>query len=281
MPLAPPLPIDTRPFFRLVSADLVALLRGLAPDAWALPTIAGSWTVRDIVAHMLDTTLRRLSFQRDGMEPPPPDAPIASDRDFVAFINGLNAQWVRSARRLSPRVLTDLYERASSEAADWYESLPLDAPAMFPVSWADEDTSAAWFDLGREFTELWHHQQQIRMATGADVAGDPRHLGAVIDVALRGLPHAFRDVPAEPGQLVAFDIRGASGGQWALLHDRSRWTLLRGTPETATAAIRLTDDTAWKILFNALPEHEALAEVHVDGAPQFGRAFLRARSVIV
>ena len=43
---------------------------------------------------------------------------MASERDFVAVINTLNAQWVTSARRLSPRVLTDLYERASGEAAD-------------------------------------------------------------------------------------------------------------------------------------------------------------------
>jgi hypothetical protein len=44
-------------------------------------------------------------------------------------------------------VLTDLYERASREAADWFESLPLEAPALFPVSWAGEQTSAGWFDV--------------------------------------------------------------------------------------------------------------------------------------
>ena len=46
----------------------------------------------------------------------------------MQFIDDLNARWVAAAKRLSPRVLTDLYERASAEAADWYESLPLDAP---------------------------------------------------------------------------------------------------------------------------------------------------------
>lgn len=84
--------------------------------------------MRDVVAHLLDSMLRRLSFHRDGMTPPPPPNAITSERDFLAFINDLNAQWVRSAKRLSPRVLTDLYERASREAADWFESLPLEAP---------------------------------------------------------------------------------------------------------------------------------------------------------
>jgi hypothetical protein len=137
--------------FRPVTAALITLLRTLPAADWERQPVAGTWIVRDIVAHLLDTALRRLSFHRDGMRPPPPDGPIASDRDFVGFINRLNAQWVGSAKRLSPRVLTDLYERASGELADWFELLPLEAPALFPVSWAGEEHSAGWFDIGREF----------------------------------------------------------------------------------------------------------------------------------
>ena len=178
--LEPLHPIDTRHLFRPVSSGLVTLLRALPAAHWDLPTIAGQWLVRDIVAHLLDSTLRRLAFHRDRMTPPPPPRAIGSERDFVRFIDDLNAQWVASAKRLSPRVLTDLYERASGELADWVESLPLDAPALFPVSWAGEDASAGWFDIGREFTEVWHHQAQIRMAVGADGLPDPRFLAAVL-----------------------------------------------------------------------------------------------------
>lgn len=276
-----PLPIDTRALFRPVSSSLVTLLRGLPLDRWNYPTVAGTWVVRDVVAHLLDSTLRRLSFHRDGMTPPPPSRAIASDRDFVDFINDLNAQWVKSSRRLSPRVLTDLYEHASREAADWFESLPLEAPALFPVSWAGEQSSSGWFDIGREFTELWHHQQQIRMAVGAEALADPRFLSAVIDVAMRGLPHAFRDVTAEPGQTLVIDISGASGSQWTLSRTERRWTLLRGEPSSATTRIRLNDDTAWKILFNAMSDSDAVPAVQIDGQKELGRAFLKARSVIV
>jgi uncharacterized protein (TIGR03083 family) len=281
MPLVPLVPIDTRPLFRPVSGSLVNLLRGLPTEQWDRPTVAGTWIVRDVVAHLLDSTLRRLSFHRDGMTPPPPPNAIASERDFVAFINGLNAQWVASAKRLSPRVLTDLYERASREAADWFESLSLDAPALFPVSWAGEQASAGWFDIGREFTELWHHQEQIRMAVGADSLADPRYLAAVIDIAMRGLPHAFRDVPAEPGHTVTIDISGASGSQWTLSRAVQHWTLSRGEPAAPTARIRISDGTAWKLLFNALPENEAARAVVLEGRTDLGRALLRARSVIV
>jgi hypothetical protein len=215
------------------------------------------------------------------MKPPPPAEAITSERDFVDFINAVNAQWIAASKRLSPRVMTDLYERASRDVADWFESLSLDAPALFPVSWAGEQASAGWFDIGREFTELWHHQQQIRMAVGADIRSDPRYLGAVIDVAVRGLPHAFRDVPARPGETVAFDISGPAGGRWTLVRGAERWALSCGEPSVATARIRLDDDAAWKLLFNALSENDAARAVRVEGPPQLAAALLRARSVVV
>lgn len=114
MPLSELSPVDTRGMFRPVSEELVALLRRLKPADWERPTVAGMWTVRDIVAHLVDLTFRRLSFHRDGMTPPPPPRPINSERDFVEFINWLNAQWVASAKRFSSRVLTELYEKAST-----------------------------------------------------------------------------------------------------------------------------------------------------------------------
>lgn len=281
MPLQPPTPVDTRAMFRPVSTALVELLRALPDAAWGRPTVAGPWVVRDVVAHLLDTTLRRLSFHRDGMTPPPPDTPIQSERDVVAFLNELNRQWVVAAKRLSPHVLVDLYARASRESADWFEALSLEAPALFPVSWAGEAASAGWFDLGREFTELWHHQQQIRMAVGAPSLEDPQYLRAVIDVAVRGLPHAFSDATAEPGQTVVLDVQGASGGQWTLTREGSGWVLAVGAGEAPTTTVTLTDETAWRLLFNALPADAATRTIRVDGRADLAAPLLRARSVVV
>lgn len=281
MPLAPVPPTDTRPYFRPVARALVELLRGLPPDAWERPTIAGEWRVRDVVAHILDGSLRRLSFHRDGQRPPAPEPAPRTEREFVEFINGLNRQWVDVARRLSPRVLTDAYEIAGAALADFFESLPADAPALFPVSWAGEAESDGWFDIGREFTELWHHQAQVRDAVGAAPLPDPRWLHSVILVALRGLPHAYRGVPAAAGQRLTIEITGDAGGSWTLRRDESGFRLWAGDDVGEAARVVMSDDTAWRLLFNALPPGRADDLVLRGGDPALSTPLLRARSVIV
>ena len=259
----------------------MTLLRSLPPEDWDRPTIAGSWVVRDIVAHLVDLTFRRLSFHRDRMAPPPPPKPIRSERDFVDFINSINAEWVGASRRFSPRVLTDLFEKASADLADWFEALPLEAPALFGVSWAGEQQSEGWFDIGREFTELWHHQEQIRLAVGAPSLADRRHLAAVIDVIVRGLPHAYRDVHAAPGDSLVLEVTGASGGKWTLVRDADRWMLQAGEPPAPTTRVTISDDAAWKLLFNALPGEEAAVAMRIEGRSELAAPLVRARSVIV
>src|SRR5437868_2751908 len=117
-----PLPIiDTRPLFRPLIGEIVSLLRTLSSEDWMRPTVAGSWRVRDVTAHLLDTALRRVSSGRDGWRPPNAPRLTGSEPDFVAFINDLNAAWIRAAERLSPRVLTDLYATAGEALAELFE----------------------------------------------------------------------------------------------------------------------------------------------------------------
>jgi hypothetical protein len=113
--------IDTRPFFRPLAQEFVLILRRLPRDAWDRPTAAGSWSVRDVLAHLVDGTMRRLSFHRDAETPPSPTRPITGERELVEFINELNREWVAVARRFSPRLLTDLYAAASLELATFFE----------------------------------------------------------------------------------------------------------------------------------------------------------------
>ena len=119
------------------------------------------------------------------------------------------------------------------------------------------------------------------MAVGAPSLPDPRYLRAVIDIAVRGLPHAFRDVNADPGQSLLIDVIGPAGGQWTLELDDHGWTIHAGTRDVATTRLQLSDEATWKLLFNALSDAEAAAAVTIEGRRELAAPLLRARSVIV
>jgi uncharacterized protein (TIGR03083 family) len=276
-----PLPVtDTRSFFRPLSRDMVAVLRGLSADAWNRPTMAPGWRVRDVAAHLVDTALRRLSYHRDAEMPPRPADPVTDERSLAAHINALNATWVQAAARFSPRVVTDLYDAASLELATFFEQLPSDAPALFPVSWAGDLKSAGWFDIGREFTEVWHHGAQIRDAVGAGPFPDARWLRAVLAVALHVLPHAYRCVHRTEASVV-LEITGRAAGTWSLQCRGERWDVSEGDFAAAATRVTMGDEVAWRVWFNAIPLEAAERMVRIEGDAALARPLLAARSVIV
>jgi uncharacterized protein (TIGR03083 family) len=278
-----PLPVvDTRPFFRPLSGEIVSLLRALSADDWERPTMAGAWRVRDVVAHLLDTALRRLSFHRDGWALPAAAGPAAHPGDLVAFINDLNATWIRAAARMSPRTLTDLYLHASTDLAGFIETLDPAGAALFPVSWAGETHSTLWLDIGREFTEVWHHGSQIREAVGAGPFSDARWLHAVLQIAVHALPYAYRDVPGRPGSSVVIRITGRAAGAWTLwLRADGKWDLEEGDRADPTMSATISDEVAWRLFFNALSEAEIRSLVRLHGDTALALPLFRARSVIV
>jgi len=272
-------PIDTRSFFRPLSADIVHLLRTLRAEDWERPTLAGSWRVRDVVAHLADTALRRLSFHRDGRRPS--SSNDAEPVDLVALINGLNAEWVRTADRFSPSVLVDLYALAGQRLADFMETLDLDALAIFPVSWSGDTQSRQWFDIGREFTEVWHHGSQIRDAVGASPFEDVRWLRAVLDLAMHALPYTYRDVTPDDGRSLLIKTTGPAEGDWILHADGRRWDISEGSDGRPDATVTMTGETAWRLFFNALKPADAERLVEIDGDRTLALPLLRTRSVIV
>ena len=205
----------------------------------------------------------------------------ANARDFLAFINELNATWMCAAERLSPRVLTDLYARAGNDLADFIETLPLDGDAIFPVSWAGEARSAAWLDSGREFTEVWHHGSQIRDAVGAGPFPDAGWLQAVLGIAMHALPHAYRDVAGRGGVSVVIHVTGRATGAWTLAHDGRTWDIAEGAVANPAAVATMPDQVAWRLLFNALSSREAHGLIRLDGDAALAEPLLQARAVIV
>ena len=156
-------PIRVLQLLPRLERKLFALLRSLDSQQWSQQALP-QWKVKDVVAHLVDGNLRRLSMGRDGFWGEQFEG--SSQAELVAFLNGLNADWVKACRRLSPTVLIELLEFTSPKVAKHFASLDPEAPAPFPVGWAGHSSSPNWFDIAREYTERWHHQQQIREAVG-------------------------------------------------------------------------------------------------------------------
>jgi uncharacterized protein (TIGR03083 family) len=255
-------PILCAHLLRRVDGMLVDLLRALRPEEWDLPTVAGAWRVRDVAAHLLDTALRKLSLARDGWIVEQPE--IRSTADLAAFVNRLNGEGVAVFRRLSPAVLTAMLEDACRQSADFHESLDPFAPALFGVSWAGEAQSLNWFDTARELTERWHHQQQIRLATGRPGLMVRELYYPVLDCFLRGLPHAYREVEAPVGTQVRVEIAGDCGGVWQLRREAGGWDWAPAGPEWEARAVA-PQEIAWRLFTRGIAREEAEARMEWSG----------------
>jgi len=261
-----------------IESHLLELLRALRPDEWRLPTLAPAWTVKDVAAHLLDTQLRRLALCRDGHVPP--GASPSSPAEVSALVNRLNAEGVAYYARLSPDVLIALMEVASRESAAYLQSLDPLGPAAFGVSWAGEDTSANWFDVARELTERWHHQQQIREATGRPGIMTPRLYGPVLDCFMRGLPHAYRAVAASPGDTVRFDVVGDCGGSWWLHRTARGWQLTASEHGRVVARTLIPQEIAWRIFTKGIGPAEARSLVTTSGDAALGAHVLEMVAIV-
>jgi uncharacterized protein (TIGR03083 family) len=275
--LEPLTPVDTADLFAPLCAELVSLLRGLAESDWTRPTLAPAWRVRDVASHLLDGDLRKLSIGRDRHSALGPAS--GSFGDVVAFINEANATGVSYAARLSPRVLTDLLELTGGWVAGYLASLPPDGEAIFPVDWAGDERSTNWMDVGREYTERWHHQAQIRDAVGAPLLLQPRWLEPLLDLSVRALPRAYRRVAAPVGTAVIFEVEGAQA--WSITRSEQGWAVMRGQADHAAASVSTDADTAWRLLYNALSPEAARARTRTTGDAALAGPLLAARSVMV
>src|ERR1700704_4728859 len=271
-------PIFTAHLFPDLEARLIELLRGLAPEDWEKQTLAPKWRVKDVAAHLLDTQLRKLSASRDRRAPESPK--ITSHADLVTLINSLNAEGVKKYRVLSPHELISRMELASTESAKYHQSLDAFAPAMFSVSWAGEEESANWFDTAREFTERWHHQQQIRLAVDKPDIMTREFYFPVLDCFMRGLPYAYRNVSAKSATLAQFNISGECGGSWYLFRSGDAWRLVSSAIGEKLSETTIPQEIAWRIFTKGITWEAAKSQVRVTGDTETGLHILGMVSIV-
>lgn len=246
-----------------LNEQLLTLLKGLSAEEWQAQTVASQWKVKDVVAHLLDGNIRILSMLRDGYLGETAD--IASYKDLVAFINRLNADWVKAMKRVSPEILILLHELTGPLYNTYYASLDPFDKAAFSVAWAGEEESKNWMHIAREYTEKFLHQQQIRDAVQRPGIMTTAFFLPFVEVCLKALPHTFREVPAIDGTCIQLSISGACGGRWFFFAHQGQWQIGEAAINTPIAEVTITPEAFWKLVSKSKRHRDLEAFIEVKG----------------
>jgi uncharacterized protein (TIGR03083 family) len=274
--LRPLEPILAGALFQEIRKELLSLLNGLEEEEWGRQTAAGKWSVKDVALHILGGDIGNLSWRRDGFSL---SADLASYQKLLAFINEINRSWVAAGQRMSALVLIDLLEHVGRQADEYFAGL--DPSRMGgPVSWAGEEPMPVWFDVAREYTERWHHQQQIRDAADRPGLYERRLFEPVMDAFVRALPWAFREVARADGTTVRLVLTGALDKDWSLVRGAQKWELFLGHRGRSEAEVSIAAENAWKIFTRGIRGADALARAEIRGDRVLGEKVLQTVAVI-
>ena len=256
---------------------LIGVLESLEPEEWGLPTACPGWSVHDLAAHILGDNVGQLSIGRDGYQA----SWIVVDvwDDLVKALNELNEEWVRAIQRVSPGLMIDLLKFTGHRVNRYLQSLdPHDIGPV--VSWASPEPAPFWLHVAREYTEYWHHQEQIREAVGRPLLTDPHWFAPVLATFAHGLPQAYSDVSAPMGTAVRVTISGASGGVWLVVRGDSGWALCKDEPIVPAARATIGEIDAWKVFTKSIDKTDVEARVVIEGDQKLGLKVLDTVSII-
>lgn len=258
--------------------ELIKLLNSLSPEEWNAPTIAKKWKVKDIASHLLDTTLRGLSVSRDNFFGEKAEG-IEDYQGLVAFLNKLNMDWTSATARLSPQLLISLLTYYGKEFIDHLSTLDPEAPAVFSVAWAGQETSPNWFHIAREYTERFLHQQQIRDAVGKQELMTREFFYPFIDIMIMALPYTYRNISAREGTTVSVIVTSEIGERWNIIKRSTSWEFIDSVVQP-DAMISMNPDTAWKLFSKGITPDTAKSQVQISGNEELAITTLKMVSVM-
>ena len=271
--------IDVLPIFPALNKELITLLISLKPTDWDKKTVCPNWTVRDIAIHLLDINLRRLSIGRDGYNLSK-NQQFTTYEELVAFLNQQNADWVKALQRVSPVILIEMITHYQDELLAYFNELePFDA-ALFSVKWAGKDHSENWFDIAREYTERWLHQQQIRFALNDLKLLSPQFYFPFLTTAMQALPYTYLNVTAPIGAVVKVEIVGEAGGSWSIIKDKDFWSFVDDEVENPDALIYIDQHIAWLLFSKGINPMDAAQYYQLHGDTELASHALKMVAVM-
>jgi hypothetical protein len=181
---------------------------------------------------------------------------------------------------MSPTVLIELLDTTGTEYNEVISRLDLFEKAIYSVAWAGQNESQNWFHIAREYTEKWHHQQQIREAVGKSGIMIREFFYPMIDTFMQALPYNYRSVKPVAGTTIRISINGELGGEWIIQFNGKEWEF-RKSAGNYEAEISIEPDLGWKLFTTAVSEEDAEKQIIIHGNQELGRHILRMRSVMV
>ena len=218
-------------------ADLVAVLRPLDAEAWATPTPAEGWTIRDQITHLAFFDEKAVLAHED------PDAFMAELPEVAATID----THVEVGRTMRPAELLAWWDRANRTLVDVYSGLD---PRQRVVWYGPP--MAARSKVTARIMETWAHGQDVVDALGIVRPPSPR-LRHVCHIGVRARPFAFaaNGRPIPEGD-VRVELTAPDGALWD-------W----GAPD---AADRVTGSALDFALLVTQRRHRADVEVAAAGS---------------
>lgn len=275
MSMKPVAPIFVNELFEPLLDRLLSMLRQLSEDEWRSDTPCAGWTVKDIVLHLLGDEIGKLSRGRDKEI----SYELPAGANFIERINNHNRLWLEATRRMSPRLACELLDKIGREVIQYFKSLDL-MEMNGSVSWAGSDPAPVWFDVAREYTERWHHQQHIREALQRPGLTEATFLAPVLDTFVRALPYTYRSVEAPEQTVVELVVVGDAGRSWSLLRQEARWSLFTETPFAAAAIVKIDQEAAWRLFTRGIEKEQARAASHIQGDEELASHIFDAVSII-
>ena len=169
---------------------------------------------------------------------------------------------------------------AQDEFYKYLSTLDLSTPALYPVAWAGEDQSQLWFDIAREYTERWHHQQQIRLAVGAGSILDRELYYPFLEISMLALPFHYRLKTATEGTVVKLTVVGEAGGSWSIVRKNNAWEFT-DTETKANTQVYIDQNIAWMLLSKGIDILEAEQYWQVIGDYELGSHALKMTAFMV
>ena len=127
-----------------------------------------------------------------------------------------------TAERLSPPLIVDLLAVTGTWVSTFVAATPPFEQAHVSGLWAGQEHADNSSDIGREYTERWHHQMQIRDAVGATPPLEKQWFHPVLDISVRTFPASYEGIEAPDGTTIVFEVDRDPDYVWSIVLPNAR-----------------------------------------------------------